>query len=346
MADFIPRNILARSTNWVGDAILCTPVYRALKKNFPFSTLTVVARPWVAGVLEGNPHIDFLVVERKRGLLATRALGERLRRDRFDLGVALPNSFSSAALLKAAGAQRRVGYATQMRSLLLTDPVPMPAWIPRQHQVNYYLYLLKDFCEDFSDVRRLDLHLGAPHRREVDELLEGWMEPGDELVALGPGAVFGTAKRWPPSYYAELAEALIERWGRRVVFVGSEKERPLSDEIIHMSDALAASRRTLNSCGRLSIKGTAALLERCHHFFTNDSGAMHIAAAVGAPTTALFGPTDWETTPPFNPRAHILRDPTECAPCLLRDCPIDHRCMRKLAPELALERYAQASGLA
>src|SRR5690606_31595695 len=147
-----------------------------------------------------------------------------------------------------------------------------------------------------------------------------------------PGAAFGTAKRWPPRYYAELIARVVSERGATVALVGSKGEAAVAAEILeHLKDIAPAAREVIaDTCGHLTLKGTAALIARADRFFTNDSGAMHLAAAQDVPTTAFFGPTDWLTTAPYSAAARIVRDRTECAPCLLRHCPIDHRCMTKL----------------
>jgi heptosyltransferase-2 len=354
------REILVRATNWVGDAVLTTPVFRALKLNHPEARITVVARPWVAEVFEGNPHIDRLVLDRDRSRAGLRQLMDALRATRFDLGLALPNSLSSAMLLWRAGARRRIGFARGGRSLLLTDAIPLPAWLLEVHQVNYYLYLLRGFCDRFDGVRRLDLHLADRDVEQADEVVSK-LRPrspsrppspspspptgavlAPPIVVVAPGAAFGTAKRWPPRYYAQLIARLVVERGAAVALVGSKGEAPVAAEILrHLRDlSPAASGGVVDTCGRLSLKGTAALIARADRFFTNDSGAMHLAAALDVPTTAFFGPTDWLTTSPRSPAATIVRDRTECAPCLLRHCPIDHRCMTKLRPEMVADGLA------
>jgi len=328
-----PERVLIRATNWVGDAILSTPVYRTIKKNYPKAHVAVLARPAVAGVLEGHPDIDDLIVDDSRGLFAMRRLGLRLSTQNYDLGIALPNSLSSAMLLWMADVPRRIGFATQGRSWFLTNPLAVPAWLLSAHQINYYLWLLKDWCRDFTGVRAPTVTLEQKHRDEADGWLrEAFGELPERLIAVAPGAAYGTAKRWPPSRYAAIIRRLALDRDASVVLIGGKAEKPLADEVAdeatrHREEV---GKRVANACGTMSLRSTGAMLTRCRHFLTNDSGAMHLAAALNVPTTVMVGPTDWRTTPPWSDDYTIVRDPTDCAPCLLRHCPIDHRCMAKL----------------
>jgi len=338
-------SILIRATNWVGDAVLTTPVYRALRRNYPGARITVVARPWVADLLAGNPNVDEVVVEQGHGLRATWATGRQLRAaapSGYDIGLSLPNSWSAALLLRIAGARRLVGFALGGRGFLLTDRIARPGWLLREHQVEYYLYLLRDLCADFGDVRRLEIALREADHAKATEVLAPFLREGEDasrpLVGMAPGAAFGTAKRWPAERYAELAARLARDTGARIVLVGSRNEQEVAGRILaHVGQHHPAELPALlDTCGAMPLRATAALLERCTAFVTNDSGAMHIAAALQVPMVAIFGPTDWITTPPYRAPYRLVRDPTDCAPCLLRHCPIDHRCMTKISVDRVL----------
>jgi heptosyltransferase-2 len=324
------EKIIVKSVNWVGDAIMTTPTIRRLRQGFPQARIAIIARPAVAPVFENNPDVDEVWREEAanggglRG--ARRELIDRLRREQFDLGLALPNSFGAAHLLWAGGVRRRVGYARDLRSLFLTDRVPCTRTILSCHQVEYYLNLLHCILNVDDEPRELILELDDAVKSRVDALLEERGVGSEErLIGINPGAFYGTAKRWLPERFAETADRLARSSGGRIVLNGSAAERETAEEIARMCEAPA-----VNLAGVLSLTEAVALIDRCAIFITNDSGGMHLAAARNAPTVAIFGSTDWRTTYPYSPAARLVRHDTSCAPCLLRECPIDHRCMTRV----------------
>ena len=253
------NSILVRSTNWVGDAILTTPVYRTLRQNHPKARIVVVARPWVAGVLEGNPNIDTLMVDDGKGFSNTRKVAKKARAandgDPFDLGLSLPNSFGAALLLKLAGARRRVGFDLQLRRLLLTDPITVPPWLLREHQVEYYLYLLRDICDNFTGVRELDFILTEENRSAASGFLSAekvTFEQTEPIIGIAPGAAFGTAKRWPAERYAALVAKLTSETGAHCLLIGSKTEAEAAAGIMGwLSENVPASLdKITDTCGK------------------------------------------------------------------------------------------------
>jgi heptosyltransferase-2 len=304
-------NILVRATNWVGDAVMCVPALQALRERFPAARITILAKPWVAGLYAREPFADE-VIPYTQGYWATaRALRER----HFDAALLLQNAFEAALIAWLARIPVRLGYNRDARRLLLTRAVPVPAAgeIPR-HQRFYYLELLRragliDRLPD-SDAIRLT-------RPEVA------VRP---MVGVSPGAAYGGAKRWLPERFAEAASRVAAAHNARIALFGSASERPVCDQIA----ALLPGREVINYAGRTTLAEFIDLAAACEVFLTNDSGAMHIASALGVPTVAVFGATDHEATGPTGPHARIVREPVECSPCLLRECPIDHRCMTRV----------------
>jgi heptosyltransferase-2 len=342
------RRIVVRSTNWVGDALMCTPVYRALKLNYPDAHLAVIARPWMSALLEGNPNVDQVIGEEEKGykgVLSTRT--KLLGQEPFDLGIALPNSLGSAIGMWAGKVKHRVGFNVRGRHLFLNHAVDRPEWLLRQHQVEYYLYLLREWCESFDDVRHLEYFVSDAEKQEVRSILvERWSSSvlNDGLIlGVAPGAAFGTAKRWPWQRYAEVIKQAITQWGAHVLLIGSKTELEAAEQITRQieSDLHDKSSNLYNTVGQFPLRISAALVNKCHSFLTNDSGAMHLAAALDIPQLAIFGPTDWVTTPPYSNKAHIIRKPTECSPCLLRHCPIDHRCMEKILGDEVFQKWGE-----
>ncbi|MBN1515583.1 lipopolysaccharide heptosyltransferase II [Candidatus Sumerlaeota bacterium] len=323
-------SIFIKSVNWIGDAIMTTPAIRRLRREYPAARIVVAARPWVAPVLDDNPDINEVWIEQpENGRGARKTLLSRLREEPFELGIAFPNSFGSAWLLKQGGVRQRIGYARDLRAWLLTDAVKCTKAIRRVHEVHYYRNLLRVLMEidDEGDKPQLVLPVNLDAARKVDQALRDEGMEGDEpLIGVNPGAFFGSAKRWLPERFAAAADALAGRLDGRIVITGAPNERETGEAIRAL-----CTRPAINLAGRLNLKGAVALIGRLRVMLTNDSGAMHIGAALGVPMVAIFGSTDWRTTYPYSDAARIVRRDTPCAPCMLRECPIDHRCMKDVS---------------
>jgi len=330
------RRILIRATNWVGDAILSLPAVEAVRALHPQAHIAILARPWVADVYRFGDFADeILLYARQPG---AAGIGERLRvarllrERRFDCALLLQNAFDAALLAWLAGIPRRIGYARDGRRLLLTDAIERPraGEIPA-HESYYYLELL----------RRAGWLERLPERVAVR--LRGVEPAPGPAIGVSPGAAFGSAKRWLPERFAEAAAELARRCGASVWVFGSAAERALCEQVA--AGVRARGVEALNRAGETSLAEFIRLAARCRVFLTNDSGAMHIAAAAGVATVAVFGSTNPEATSPVGERTRIVRQPVECSPCLLRECPIDHRCMTRVdagrVVEAALELLAE-----
>ncbi|HVR70028.1 MAG TPA: lipopolysaccharide heptosyltransferase II [Vicinamibacteria bacterium] len=310
--------IVARAPNWVGDAVLSLGAVRDLRRNFPAARLEVLARPWVAPLYEAVAEVD--AVRLCRGFLGDR----RALQGAFDAAVLLPNSFAAAATVWAAGIPERWGYATDGRGALLTRRARVPRQVRGRSQVYYYRAMLAGIGLVVSATP--DVRLRAPEawtRRAAALLGEG-----GAWIGLNPGAFFGSAKRWEPTRYAAAGERLARETGARIAIVGGARERPLGEAI---AAAMSVPARVL--CGETTLGELLGVLARLRLLLTNDSGPMHLAAALGVPVLAVFGPTDWRETGPVGERRRLVREPVHCSPCLLRECPIDHRCMRRVGVE-------------
>ena len=307
-----------RAPNWVGDAVLSLGALRDVRRNFPSARLAVLARPWVAPLYEAVAEVDAVLPS--GGFAADR----RLLRGAHDVAVLLPNSFAVAATALAARLPERWGYATDGRSALLTRAARVPPQVRGRSQVYYYRAMLAAVGLKVSaspDVRLSPL--GAWTAR-ADELLEG----DGPWIGLNPGAFFGSAKRWEPARFAAAGERLARETGARIAILGGARERPLGEAVAASMDVPA---RVL--CGETSLGELVGVLSRLRLLLTNDSGPMHLAAALGVPVVAVFGPTDWRETRPVGQRHRLVREPVHCSPCLLRECPIDHRCMRRVGTD-------------
>ena len=342
------KRLLVRGPNWVGDAIMGEPALSALRGLFPTAEITLLVKPTIAELLGNHPGLDRMLVYDSRrqhaGLTGKWALARALHRLRFDLAILLQNAFEAALLAFLARIPRRYGYATDGRSLLLTDPIALPERARGIHQVEYYLQLIRPLGADGpSGSPRLFLSDG-----EVDAMRRRLVQAGigetDLVVGLNPGSTYGTAKRWLPERFAETADRLVREHGGkglRVVIVGARGEEALGRAIAERMQA-----KPVLLSGQTSIRELMAVIRRCGLFVTNDTGPMHIAAAFGIPVVAVFGPTDSRTTAPTGDGHTIVRHPVECSPCLLRECPIDHRCMTRISvDEVFAAANKQLSGI-
>ena len=332
------KKILIRGPNWIGDAVMCTPALAALRSRFPHAQITLLVNPTIAELLRENPHLDHIwvydKVGRHGGLVGRFNLSQEIARESFDLAVLFQNAFEAALLARLARIPIRCGYPTDGRGFLLTVHASLPQG--SCHQVDYYLRLLKPLGI-YNSSRILYLKTIPQEDETARQYLssQGISDAGT-VVGINPGATYGAAKRWSTERYARLADCLVESRNAKVLIFGGPGEERLGEAI---SAQMKNKARVLS--GRLTVRELMATIRHCDLFITNDSGPMHIAAAFGVPLVAIFGPTDPETTSPlgdqFAPGGLLLRKPVECSPCLLRECPIDHRCMTRITVEEVFE---------
>jgi heptosyltransferase II len=331
------QQILVRGPNWLGDAVMCEPSLRGLRRLFPHASITLLVKPSVAGLFELHPAIDriFLYDDKGRhaGLAGKWRLAADLRQHGFELAVLFQNAFEAALLTSVAGIRRRYGYATDGRSLLLSEPVAIPDRRTPIHQVEYYWHMLRPLGLT-GQPGQPELFVSPDEERSiVGRLQQTGITEADVVIGINPGSTYGGAKRWLPDRFAESTERLCRRLkdsGRHpaVVVIGAKGEEPLGREI-----ASRLSARSAVLSGATSIRELMAVIKRCAVLVTNDTGPMHIASAFGVPVVGIFGPTDWRTTSPYGQEHALLRHPVDCAPCMLRECPIDHRCMTGVTVE-------------
>ncbi len=348
MSGFDPdgiRKILIRSPNWIGDAVMTTPAMGVVRSSFPDAEIAVAANFTVAEIFRHHPYCDRIVVYDKKGMHQgfpglLRFCGE-LRGDGFDLAVLFQNAFEAAVIALLARIPMRAGYRTDGRRFLLPHGVPAGNAERRLHHTAYYAHMLRalgisgggDSVRDGS-VRDGSVRDGSVHDGSGDDWslrLEctaeelAWARKttgGGPVVVINPGAAYGSAKRWLPERFAAVGDILAGKLSARVALIGGPGETEIGRDI-----CAAMQEQPLNLIGRTSVREVMAILGSCRIMVTNDSGPMHIAAALGAPVVAIFGPTDHTTTSPLSPNSRIVRKETECSPCLLRRCPTDHRCM-------------------
>jgi heptosyltransferase-2 len=322
-----------------------------LRKLFPDAQIALLVKPAVADLFAGHPALTRVLTYdtkgRHAGLSGKWALAGQLRRQGFDLAVLFQNAFEAALLTYLAGVPRRYGYATDGRSLLLSDPVAAPDRRALVHQVSYYWDLLKPLGLTGDPSTPELVVFPEEEQAMARRFAQGGLSATDVVVGINPGSTYGGAKRWLPERFAEVTERLCRtvRESREqqvsVVIFGAKGEEPLGQEI-----AARLSSRSLVLSGATTIRELMAAVKRCAILLTNDTGPMHIASSFQVPVVAIFGPTDWRTTSPFGSAHAIVRQPVDCAPCLLRECPIDHRCMTGVTVEQVYEAATkQLSGL-
>lgn len=306
--------------NWLGDAVMAIPAVEDIRRGAPDAVLAIAARSAIAPVFTMIPGIDEIVT------------GD-LRARTFDTAVLLPNSFHSALRARRADIPERWGYRTDWRGWLLTRAIAAPTGA---HQVDYYQTLARELGFPGS-AREPRITLSPDARDRGNRALEdaGW-DGHTPLVALAPGSAYGGAKRWPPEYFAELANALIDD-GVQAVMVGSQADRAVGRAI---ERGLRARGTALSAFGT-DLPTLAAMLARCRAMVSNDSGAMHLGAALGIRVAAVFGPTDERLTRPAGQGHAVLTHPVWCRPCMLRECPLDHECMRGVGVERVVHATRQ-----
>lgn len=340
--------VLVRATNWIGDAIMSLPAIRAIHDR-PNTKVAILARTYVADIYKDQNVADELmeydVRGKHAGIRGRERLVSELRAQKFDIAILLQNAFDAAWLAWRAGIPQRIGYARDGRSMLLTNaiPVPKPGETPT-HEKYYYLELLKraGWIDSIPEESFIKLLVPESNRARAAKFLADAGARRHALkIAIGAGAAYGSAKCWPPMRFAELANRLRSQWDADVIFFGAASETPVSSAI-----ASEMRQPPIDLTGKTAIADLPALLSQCQVFVGNDSGAMHIAAAVGLPTIGIFGPTDPLGTAPATPRSIVVRHQPYCSPCFLRRCPIDHRCMTHITPgevEAAVDPWLSAA---
>jgi heptosyltransferase II len=314
--------------------VMSLPALEAIRKSKPDATIAVLARPWVIELYEGQGFADELIVYDRRaehsGFAGRERLARSLRAKRFDAAVLFQNAFDAAWIAKRARIPERIGYARDVRGFLLTRSIPTPkdGEIP-EHECYYYLELLRrtGWIDRLPEVRQISLCIDAARRTSAEQkLAQAGARRGALRLAVAAGAAYGSAKCWSPARYTAVADRFVDEFGADVILFGASGETEVAQRIA------AGMRHTpINLVGRTSIGELPALLSTCQMFIGNDSGAMHVAGAVGVRVVGIFGSSDPSGTSPVTPQFRLVRNPVDCSPCFLRKCPIDHRCMTRIS---------------
>jgi heptosyltransferase-2 len=325
-----PKNIIVRMPNWLGDLVMATPVLKDLRDQFPDAKITAMCQSKIASLLKDDPNIDELYSFNRpsgwiRGAHESAELISTLRHGNYDLGILLTNSFSSAWWFWRGNVKNRLGYADHCRSLLMTEPVPFPANLKKQHLVVTYKMLLERLGITVSDTAP-QLYLSPAEQAAAKELLtRDGVNPLDHtIIGINPGAAYGSAKCWLPERFVEVSKILLQDPKVRILYFGDYAGAPLVRSICEQLPG-----GVINFAGKTSLRELAALMMQCKAFLTNDSGPMHVASALDIPLVALFGSTSDVRTGPYK-NGVVIHKHVECSPCYQRECPIDFRCMTRI----------------
>jgi heptosyltransferase-2 len=346
-----PERLVVIAPNWLGDAVMALPLIDDLRKHWPRAHLAVAARAPVAPLFALVPGVNGVVLLRGGGgVPAIRSLTENaatLRRERFDAALLLPNSFLSAWVVARAGIPERWGFRADLRGPLLSRAIRRPRKLV--HQADYYLALGSGLglSPAGGDARSRTVRIELPQTARAGAralLVQNGLPDGAEFVVMAPGAAYGRAKQWPPERFGELARMLYAARAWKTVLVGTQADAGVCRDIAH------AAPGAIDLAGRTDLPTLAGVLQAAHAVVTNDSGAMHLAAAIGARVVAIFGATNEKKSAPLRASGAadapgIVSTDVWCRPCMLRECPIDHRCMTRIAASdvfAALEASAES----
>ena len=339
--------ILLRATNWVGDVAMSLPALKALRASFPVDHLAVLARPWVADLYRLRSEVDEVLVEDPAGAHAgaegRRRLIEETRAKGFDRAILLPTSFGTAWTAYQAGIPERYGWAAEGRGTLLTHALP-PRLCFGRHQVWKHLLLVAAAGAQMPAFPDALWNVARETTDKSRACLEaaGW--DGKPFAAAHLASFAHAAKRWELPRFAAVFDRLATEKGLATVLLGSRGEAPVNAEAV----SLVRRARVLDLSGKSSLPEVLGILSLARLFVGNDSGLGHLAGAVGTPSAVVFGPTDPDSTRPWDgPRSDgkpvrfaVARRRTPCAPCRFDVCPIDHRCMSALSVESVLAAAA------
>jgi len=327
------RKILVVAPNWIGDALMAQPLFAQLKARHPRAQIHAIAPKWVAPVLARMPEIARVLptdlAHGKLQLGSRTMFAQQLKGETFDAAYVLPNSFKSALIPWLAGIPLRIGYKGESRLGVLNVRYPNPPKNARPPMVQHYAALAFKPHAKLPDTLpdpKLDVDV-----QRVAATSAKFSIPGNaRLIAFCPGAEYGPAKRWPAEHFAELAQMLRRSFPyAQIVALGSGKDREMANAIVERAPFVR------NLCGETSLDEAIELLARAEAAICNDSGLMHVTAALGRPQVAVFGSSDPRHTPPLSPAASIMWLHLECSPCFARECPLGHlRCLRDIGPEM------------
>lgn len=337
------HNILIRMPNWLGDMVMSTPIIEDVKRLFPEAKITVMSLQSLSPLLFGNQNIDeIFTFSRPNEFLrrmGTRNVIFRVRQGKYDLGILLTNSFSSAFLFWKGRITERVGFANEWRRLFLTKTVPMPKMRGKEHLVTTYKRLLEPLGGRVTETAP-ELFVFPEEKHAVRDLLKKYGVPENhKIIGINPLAAYGEAKCWPKEKFRMLALKMAHESQLTLVFFGDTNGMALIKEI-----CADLPSNVINLAGLTSLRELMAWISLCDLFLTNDSGPMHIAAALKTPLIAIFGSTNEVATGPYQ-HGVVIHKHVSCAPCYLRKCPIDFRCMNTIEVDEVISEIKKSLNL-
>jgi heptosyltransferase-2 len=335
------QTILVACPNWVGDVVMATPTFECIRNNYPAARVIGLIRKYAGGVVEGGPWFNDLIKVNDKTIRGVFQASCRIRRLNPDMAFVLPNSFRSALIARLGGARQIFGYRRNGRSVLLSGgPLPLhenKRFIPRP-MVDYYLEICRWLNLTIPLQFRPRLFMSAAVQEKGRRLLKRYcISPDDTVIGMNPGAQFGSSKCWPPAHFARLAELLAQHWNCKILLFIGPGEKDIGNKIVQLSRA-----KIINTGpDKVDLALLKPLIQRCRLLVTNDTGPRHYAVAFDIPVVVIMGPTDPRYTQLNLEKTIVLRRKTECSPCHLKECKLDHRCMTDISPEAVLQAGKQ-----
>jgi heptosyltransferase-2 len=369
-AETEPRRLLVRGVNWLGDAVMTTPALMRLREKFPKTHIAILTPEKLADLWQPHPAIDEVIpFATGEGIFS---VARKLRAGQFDVALVLPNSPRSALEVYLAGIPRCLGYARPWRNFFLTQtiapradavkkrkrsvteiqalisrtPEPRTRTPAAAHQLHEYLHLVAALGAN-PEPMPPQLQVTPTERVALDWALPPTGKLTDHIIGLNPGAEYGPAKRWPVENFAAVANELYRRRSCEFLIFGGKGDVPVADMLIELLPIPKSKGHVTSLAGKTNLRDLMAGFSLCRVVLTNDTGPMHVAAALGIPVVAPFGSTSRELTGPGlpgDPRHRLLRSDARCSPCFLRECPIDFRCMKGITVEQVVAAMLELLG--
>lgn len=337
----LSQTILIACPNWVGDVVMATPTFECIRNNYPAARIIGLIRKYAAGVVEGGPWFNDLIKVNDKTIRGVFQASYRIRRLNPGMAFVLPNSFRSALIARLGGAKKVYGYRRNGRSALMSGgPLPLREnkhFIPRP-MVDYYLEICRWLHLTTPLQPRPRLFMSDAVQEKGRRLLKHYcISPDDTVIGMNPGAQFGSSKCWPPTHFARLAELLSKHWNCKMLLFIGPGEKDIGNKIVELSHA-----KIINTGpDKVDLALLKPLIQRCRLLITNDTGPRHYAVAFDIPVVVIMGPTDPRYTQMNLEKTIVLRRETECSPCHLKECNLNHRCMTEISPEAVLQAGKQ-----
>ena len=340
--DQIPsQTILVSCPNWVGDVVMATPTFECIRNNYPSARIIGLIRQYAGGVVEDGPWFNDLIKVNDKSIRGVIQAACRIRRLNPGMAFVLPNSFRSALIARLGGAKKIYGYRRNGRSFLISGgPLPLrenKRFIPRP-MADYYLEICRWLNLTTPVQSRPSLYMSDAVQEKGRRFLKRYCISNDDtVIGMNPGAQFGSSKCWPPAHFARLAELLSQHWNCKILLFIGPGEEDIGIKIVKLSHA-----KIINTGpDKVDLALLKPLIRRCRLLVTNDTGPRHYAVAFNIPVVVIMGPTDPRYTHANLEKTIILRRESECSPCHLKECTLDHNCMSEISPEAVLQAGKQ-----